>query len=276
MCSADLVFLDYSKDLAIRAAKQNREVLYTHYTTNSLFSLTYLFDTGSYANKLLGTATRYIDYLGTSKYTPQQIKQMFYKLACEYSISVSGDRTYISLSGLNENMNAAIELMEEIISDCQPNEVALANLKKDLLQSRINQKTNQSANYVRLTNYVQYGPVNPSTYILSNKEIENLKSAELINSVRNLMGYEHTVLYYGPLAETDFINTFNKEHKTPSKLVAAPVGKVFNLVETKEDKVIIAPYDAKQIYMFSFSNTGETFNKDNSPIIRLYSEYFGG
>lgn len=270
------VFLDYNKDLAKLAAKQDIQVLYKQNTTNSLFSLTYLFKTGSYANKMLETAASYSYYLGTSKYSPEQIKQMFYKLACEYSINVSGDQTTISLNGLNQNMNAAIELLEEIITDLQPNEAVLANLKKDILQGRINAKSNQNANFSRLGNYVQFGPNNPSTFILSNKEIEALKSSQLISSIKELLSYDHTVLYYGPLSETDFINTFNNEHKIVEKLTPAPQGVTFNYVKTTENKVFIAPYDAKQIYMFSFSNTGETFNKDNSPIIRMYSEYFGG
>ncbi len=48
------------------------------------------------------------------------------------------------------------------------------------------------------------------------------------------------------------------------------------MLQTKEPAVYIAPYDAKQIYMLSYSNKGETFDVTKNPIIELYNNYFGG
>jgi hypothetical protein len=47
------VFLDYEKDLTKTSAKSNVEVLYKQNTTNSLFSLTYIFERGDNDNKML-------------------------------------------------------------------------------------------------------------------------------------------------------------------------------------------------------------------------------
>jgi len=40
--------------------------------------------------------------------------------------------------------------------------------------------------------------------------------------------------------------------------------------------VLIAPYDAKQVYYRQISNRGETFSTDNDAIIELYNSYFSG
>ena len=45
---------------------------------------------------------------------------------------------------------------------------------------------------------------------------------------------------------------------------------------TPSNKVLIAPYEAKQIYMVQYSNRGEKFNPEVEPIRSLYNEYFGG
>ncbi|MDR1003885.1 MAG: insulinase family protein, partial [Prevotellaceae bacterium] len=45
---------------------------------------------------------------------------------------------------------------------------------------------------------------------------------------------------------------------------------------TPETKILLAPYDAKQIYMAQLSNNGEKYNSDFEPIRQLYNEYFGG
>lgn len=268
------VFLDYSKDLSRLTAKSNIEVLYKQNTTNSLFSLTYLFNTGSNDDKMLSIARDYMDYLGTDKYTAEELKQQFYNLACEYNISVSGTKTYVTLSGLAENMDKALELFEELLSDCRPNEDALANLKQDIIQSRANAKLNQRQNFSRLTSYVEYGPQNPATNILSNKEVEKLTSSELISKIKGLFDYQHTILYYGPQEANKFVEDINRVHKMADNLKPMPESRRFTILPTKEDKVYIAPYDAKQIYMFSYSNTGETYDKEKSPIVQMYSEYF--
>ena len=46
--------------------------------------------------------------------------------------------------------------------------------------------------------------------------------------------------------------------------------------QVTEPKVIIAPYNAKQIYMLSYSNTGEVFDPAKTPMVNMYNEYFGG
>lgn len=45
---------------------------------------------------------------------------------------------------------------------------------------------------------------------------------------------------------------------------------------TPANKVIIAPYDAAQVYMSAISNRGEKFDLSVYPVVSLYNEYFGG
>ena len=61
------VFVDFEKDMDTFTAKNGIQVLYKQNTINDLFTLTYLFDTGSYADKVLPIATDFFSYLGTSK-----------------------------------------------------------------------------------------------------------------------------------------------------------------------------------------------------------------
>ena len=80
------VFLDFKKDLSQLKAKSNIPVLYKQNTSNDLFQLIYVFDMGNNNDKVLGTAFDYIDYLGTSDMTPEQLKSEFYRLACTFRV----------------------------------------------------------------------------------------------------------------------------------------------------------------------------------------------
>ena len=94
-------------------------VLYKQNTTNDLFYLRYIFEMGNNNDKKLGTAAQYLRFLGTSDMTLEQLNSKFYGLACSFNVSPGDDRTYITLSGLNENLPQAIELFEKILADAQ-------------------------------------------------------------------------------------------------------------------------------------------------------------
>ena len=64
---------------------------------------------GNNHDKALGTAFDYLEYLGTSDMTPEELKSEFYRLACTFYVSPGNERTYVVLSGLNENMPAAVQ-----------------------------------------------------------------------------------------------------------------------------------------------------------------------
>ncbi len=270
------VFLDFSKDMSVLSAKSQIPVLYKQNTTNEIFQLTYLFEMGSNEDKALGTAASYLNYLGTSTMTPEEVKQAFYALACDFSINSTSEKTYVSLSGLAENMDEAVKLFESLLSDAQANPAALAGLKMDIIKGRQNAKLSQNQNFSRLQSYGVYGPKSPVTNILSVDELNAITDDVLLAKIKNLTSYEHTIMYYGPKSATEIVATLNTLHNTPEKLTPIEKNLSFNQQITKENSILIAPYDAKQIYMISLSNRGETYNPELVPIITMYNNYFGG
>ncbi len=268
-------FLDYDKDVTKLQTAGGIPVLYAHNTTNELFTLTYLFDMGNYNDRLLGTAASYLEYLGTSDMTPEQVKSKFYGMACGFSVSPGAERTYVTLSGLAENMPQAIALFEKLMADAQVNAPAYTNLVNDILKGRADAKLNQSQNFSALRSYVKWGAditkVKPSA-----EELVACNPQELVERAHNLFGYKHRILYYGPNTQEEVIALLDKEHKTPATLLDYPTGLEMKQVTTTETKVFLAPYDAKQIYMSQYSQRGEKYDVAIEPQLQLYSEYFGG
>lgn len=269
-------FLDFQKDLIQLKTKSNIPVLYKQNSTSDLFQLTYVFDMGNKNDKALGTAFDYLEYLGTSEMTPEQLKSEFYRLACTFHVTPGSERTYVVLSGLNENMPEAIKLFEKLMADAQVNQEAYTNLVEDILKSRTDAKLNQSQNFSRLINYAMYGPKSPATHLLTEAELKSLNPQELIDRIHGQNDYKHRILYYGPASSKELLATVNKFHKVPKALKEIPEGTNFPRLETPTTKVLIAPYEAKQIYMAQLSNRGEKFDSAIEPTRQLYNEYFGG
>ena len=270
------VFLDYNKDMDQFKAKSGIPVLYKQNVTNDIFDLEYVFEMGNNNDKALGTAIQYLAYLGTSTMTPEQIKSEFYKLACSFNVYPASDRTYVTLSGLSENMTKALDLFEQLLADPQVNKEAYTNLVADILKKRSDAKLNQGSNFNQLINYAIWGPKSPATNVLSTEELKNMDPAALLDRIRNIHTYEHRILYYGPKTKDELLADINKLHRVPEKLNPIQAGEEFTQQITDNNKVYFAQYDAKQIYMSMVSNRGEKFDPSIEPIRDMYNEYFGG
>ncbi|MDE6396086.1 MAG: insulinase family protein, partial [Muribaculaceae bacterium] len=115
------VFVDYEKDLTRTTAKDGEvEVLYTHNSTNDLFTLIYIYDYGYGADPRLTNASSFLDLIGTTDKSVTQIKDEFYALGCTFYISVGLRRSYVVISGLDENAEKAVDLAESLLSDANP------------------------------------------------------------------------------------------------------------------------------------------------------------
>ena len=270
------VFLDYQKDMSQLKAKSDIPVLYKQNVANDPFQLIYVFDMGNNHDKALGTAFDYLEYLGTSDMTPEELKSEFYRLACTFYVSPGNERTYVVLSGLNENMPAAVQLFEKLLADAQVNKEAYTNMTSDILKARSDAKLNQGQNFSRLMSFAMYGPKSPATNLLTEAELTNMNPQELVDRIHNQNSYKHRILYYGPSSSKDLLATINQYHQVPAVLKDIPAGNEYAYLETPVTKVLVAPYDAKQIYMAQISNLDKKYDPAIEPIRALYDEYFGG
>ncbi len=267
-------FLDYKKDLTVGKAGI-AEVLTTKNNDNSIFRLTYRLNVGANNSKLLPYASSYLTFLGTDKYSAEDLSKAFYNIACSYSVSVGTDVTTISISGLQENFDKAVNLVEHILANVKPNEKALDDLKGTILKSRENNKLNKGAIMNALTTYAQYGSLNPTNNVLSNEEVKNLKSIDLVNILHSLTSYEHVVTYYGPKELVDVVAAIKKEHALPKEFAPATPAKVYTYTTQDSNRVYFANYDMVQSEVRWLRNTGQ-YNKTDAANIEVFNSYFGG
>lgn len=269
------VFLDFSKDMSKLSSKNDIPVLYKQNTTDPLFSLYYVFEMGNNNDKALGTAFEYLKYLGTGKHSAEEIEREMYKMACSFGVFASSDRVYVYVNGLSDNFEKAMELLEERLSDPVANTDAFSNLVNDILKKRVDAKSDQQSNFNKLWNYAYWGDKSPSTNILSEKELKGMNPNDLVKRIKDLKNYEHKILYYGPMQQEDFVQIVNKNHNVADEFQPIPPETVFEQRETTENLVLLANYDAKQIYMAQM-HKGVSFDRSIEPVRTMYNAYFGG
>lgn len=267
-------FIDYKKDIAAGKAGI-AEVLTTKNTDNSIFRMSYRINIGSNNYKLLPYASSYLTFLGTDKYSAEQLSKAFYDIACSYSVNVGADITTISISGLQENFDKAVSLVEHILANAKADEKALAGLKGTILKGRENNKLNKAQIMNGLTSYAQYGAVNPFNNVLSNDEVKNIKAEDLISLIHNLTNYQHVITYYGPKDLAAFTADIKKVHLMPKEFTPAAPAKTYTYTTQNENQVYFANYEMVQSEIRWLRNTG-LYNKTDNAKIEVFNNYFGG
>lgn len=269
------VFVDYNKDMSKFPAKSGVEVLYKHNDKNEITQVDFRYDLGLSTDPALELAFGYLEYLGTADKSREEISLEEYKLACSHRFIVSDNTFTYSVSGLSENIPTALALTEDLMLNAVPDEAVLEGLKMDELKGRMMVKLNQSACNSALRDYIFYGPEYVKAMTMSNEEVMNISSEELLGKVRDILGYAHRVLYYGPGSEADVKTLLEESHNIPSELQTLEKKYIAKL-ETVEPKVYIAPYDSRQFNYIQSSCRGEQFSIEDAPAIALYNSYFGG
>ena len=269
-------FLDFKKDLTVGKTSRKLPLVYKQNTQDDLFNLVFRYEFGDEDDIRYSYAAQYLDYIGTDKKSVSAIKQAFYKLACNFSIAQSSKTLQISLNGLNENLPAALQLTEEILHHAKADKTSWNQFIDLIEKQQQDAKTNQMSNFSYLWDYSTYGAYNPTRNAIKTADLRKMDPQELVNLLGGLNNIEHTVAYYGPYSEKQLNALLAKEHKTAKKLAAVPEGKEYKMEEIKQNEIYIAPYDAKNIYLRSYQNTGKKSDVKDGALISLFNEYYGG
>ena len=268
------VFVDFSKDLSVVKGPSDLDLVYKHNDKNDIAQLVFLFDEGLLTDPAMGIALDYLNYLGTETSSAEDIAMEMYKLASSFGFNCGDEQTSISVSGLGENIDDALELVEDLVANAVPDDDVLFALKADLLKQRADNKSNQNACTSALNRYVIYGPENVRARTLTDSQIMALTSEELLARVASLLGKQHKILYYGPATSGEVRSMLAASHGVAGEL--EPLERVHaKKVATTSAKVIVAPYDAHQFNYIQYTDCGLGFELADEPAIALYNEYFG-
>lgn len=269
-------FVNFSSDLVKGNTSVGVPYVYVKNNENGRFEMAFHYDFGDSADPRYSFATQYLDLLGTDSLSAEQIKQQFYKLACQYDVDVLNRSIDVNLSGLSENMSEALALVEHIFAHAKVDKEAYAQYCQQVFKARQDNKADQIACFTRLYFYALNGADNPFTRTLSNEQLAKTDPQALVDLMKSLSQYEHTILYYGPMDESELNDVVTLRHKVPAKMKAALVNTDFTNQTTPANEVFIAPYDAKNIYMRMLHNEGKAWDESNLAVKAVFNEYFGG
>ncbi|MCB9227963.1 MAG: insulinase family protein [Chitinophagales bacterium] len=267
-------FIDFKKEITFDTLNQV-PLAYVKNKNNEVFNLYYLYDIGSNTDKDLALAISYLPYLGTEKYSAEELKKEFYRYGLEFGVYAGEDQVRVYLTGLESNLEKGIELFEHVLSSVVANKEVYLEMINDIEKSRNDAKLNKGT-ILRggLASYAKYGKINA----FNEKEtIAALKAKDvniLVNKIKSLNQYKHKVFYYGQLPFKDVEKIIVKHHKNTSNLKDVPKEKKYAELDIKENQVYFTPYDMQQVELY-FIAKDELYNDKLLAPATLFNEYFG-
>lgn len=262
-------FIDYSK--AITTAKIGDKVVsFVKNQYNDVAQVYFIFPFGSDHDKELGLATQVLQYLGTERYTPEELKQEFFKLGITSDFRTAPDQLMISITGLEENMPKGIELLKHWLQNAKPDQEIFQENVRTILESRDVAKKDKTRIMAALSNYAKFGKESRLRDVVSKDRLQAIESEEMTKKMAHLLQMPYQIFFYG----NDFAK-FRTYAKTfvEKETMKIPARKIYPEPNT-EGKVYFINYDMVQTEM---SKIGKARNVsvENFGKINVFNEYFG-
>ncbi|MFD2562486.1 M16 family metallopeptidase [Aquimarina rubra] len=266
-------FIDYKT--AIKESKTGNGLSVSHIENpnNDIFSLNIIFDMGKDHDPKMSLAAGYLDYLGTDKYTPEQLKQEFYKIGVNYNVFTANDKTYVGISGLKENLDAGLTLLEDLWNNAVPNQETYNKYVDKVLKGRKDNKTQKGNIFWNgLMSYGKYGENSRLRNIYTASELQAMNPQELVDKVKELRNFKQRIFYYGNDID-GAIASLDKNHTVKSNLLEYPEKTTYIEKETGGN-VYFVDYDMVQSEMLLLAK-GAEFDPKKMAASRLFNTYFG-
>ena len=265
------VFVDFEKDM-VADTYNGLPLLYKQNLKNDVATITFWFDRGSYDDPALPMASEYVRYLGVPGKSAKEISKELYSLASKWSMNVGPNLTTVTLRGLGESMEKVLQLADDLARHASPDAEVLEGMKADQIRSRADAKKRQGPCNTALQKYMMYGPEVIKASTLTNRQVMDITSEELVKSFQNLFTYEHKILYYGP-ATIDEVKEMLACHNTAG-LKPVQENRPRKIL-TRDPRVYVADYNSRQFTYMQYSNRGESLIVEQAPYIELFNEYYG-
>ncbi|MBV7268274.1 M16 family metallopeptidase [Winogradskyella luteola] len=266
-------FIDYKTAIKEVEMDNGVKVSYVDNPNNDIFNLNIIFDMGQDNDRMVSLAAGYLDYLGTDKYSPEELKQEFYKLGISTNFFSSSDKTYVGISGLKENLDAGLALLENLWDNAQPNQDTYNKYVESILKGREDGKTQKGNIFWNgLMSYAQYGENSRLRNIYSEAELKKINPEELVSTIKELRNYKQRVFYYGNDIDAA-VASLEKNHTVPENFLDYPEKTEYVNLETGGN-VYFVDYDMVQSEIMLLSK-GDTFDPKKMAASRLFNTYFG-
>lgn len=262
-------FVDYEKEIQKDVVK-GKTISFVKNKYNDIAQVHFIFPFGSDHDRDLAISTQVLQYLGTEKFSPEDLKKEFFKIGVTNDFKTTNDQLIISLNGLEENIEKGINLLLHWLYEVKPDQEIYRQFTETILENRAAMKKDKGRIMTALTNYTKLGSFSRFTDVISKEELESSNVEVFTDRMKKLFRYPYQIFFYGRNFE-NFTSYIGKYTENESFVIPEPK----NYPEPETDgNVYFTDYDMVQMEM-SKVGRGRNVNTGNFGKINVFNEYFG-
>lgn len=250
-------------------------LLYSQNPLNDLFVLRITVDLGFNQDNRIQFAQQLLDKSGTGDLSAEALKTEWFKLATDFGFSAGSNSSSFTISGLDENLEASLDLMMQVIKSPTASQETLDEMIKITLANREDTKKNPRAIRGALAIYNRNGKKSRYLRMLPNDAIQKFTVAELHGLSRGLLDYQQTITYVGSLPLDDVVAQLRAKYPVKKKLKTPPDYMILKVQSPKSDVLRMFHKEMAQAQVYVESG-GIPYDESVTPAAQLFSEYFAG
>lgn len=267
-------YVEADRDYRIVEFADGVQLYYAPNPLNDLFSFSINVEVGTEENEKLSLAAALMDVAGTTTRTNEEIQKEWYQMGTDFRFGAGENSSGISISGLDDQFEASLELALELIKNPSTDEQTLEQMKGILLKSREDQKSSPPAISRALTLFNRYGEESPMLEALTREEIMASTVDELLALPADLLNYKHTLTYTGSMPLEDLVEVLRRQHSVTGELSDTPDFRFRTARNIDETEIYVVDQQTAQAQVRIEYPDGE-YNAEDSVLASIYTSYFG-
>lgn len=262
-------FINYEKKIITDDVKGKKLSFVTN-KYNDIAQLHFIFPFGSDNDRDLAISTQLLQYLGTDTLSPEDLKNEFFKIGISNDFKTTHDQLIITLSGLEENIEKGIALLQHWMHDVKPDQEIYNQFVGTVLENRQAIKKDKNRIITALNNYTKLGSNSRFTDVISKEELESSNSEVFTDRMKKLFKYPYQVFFYGRNFEHfkgyigQYIETESLQIAEAKQYPEPATGGNVNFIN----------YDMVQMEMSKIGK-GNLVNPHQFGKVNVFNEYFG-
>jgi predicted Zn-dependent peptidase len=172
-------------------------------TKNELVSINFSYDYGRGEDKLVCLALDTMKVSGAGKRNTEQVARHLHEQGLSIDVGCAKDSSSITVSGIDRNLEAAMALLREWLSDPVVEDATVKARVATILTERTNTVGSPNSVSNALQQYARVG--NDSQFLVqpTNKELEKATPADVKKRLARYLQMKHRISYFGPRAHKD-------------------------------------------------------------------------
>lgn len=274
----EIEYIDMDKAVTSFDVNQKTRLFYVENPINDIFEMELRYKVGEHVFPQIDYINTIMNYTGAGDYSSDQLKAEFNKIGCNYYFSYDYNTFSIHISGMESNLEQALQLLSSLINNPVPEQSKISNVIQGEKTTRKMERSEPDNVADALFEYVRYGQNSSYLDRLTMKEVKDLQAADLVNRFKEISRYQAEIHFTGsPAVRTAdaTLELIKSELSLPQQDKEAE----FVVRETNE-------YDESTVFVVNKRNARQSkiyfwvksspYDTNNQAVIEAFNMYFGG